>query len=77
MGGGNRETNINCWRFQYSALESDVWNYKQLVKVVSHTPIEVAALHEFQKAHDRVDLGRKFIPDPNRYYSWWSYRAKD
>lgn len=63
--------------FNIAPLESDVWNHKQLVKVVSHTPIEVAALHEFQKAHDWVDLGRKFIPDPNRYYSWWSYRAKD
>ena len=24
-----------------------------------------------------MDLGRELIPAPERYYSWWSYRAKD
>jgi exodeoxyribonuclease-3 len=63
--------------FNVAPLESDVWNHKQLLKVVSHTPIEVEALDTLQKAHDWVDLGRHFIPAPERYYSWWSYRAKD
>ncbi len=58
-------------------LESDVWSHKQLLKVVSHTPIEIEHLDRLQQAHDWVDIGRKFIPHPERYYSWWSYRARD
>lgn len=63
--------------FNIAPLESDVWNHKQLLKVVSHTPLEVATLDRLQAANDWIDLGRKFIPAPERYYSWWSYRAKD
>lgn len=63
--------------FNIAPLESDVWNHKQLLNVVSHTPIEVETLAKLQAAHDWVDLGRHFIPAPARYYSWWSYRAKD
>jgi exodeoxyribonuclease-3 len=63
--------------FNIAPLESDVWNHKQLLKVVSHTPIEVDALAAFQSAHDWVDIGRQFIADPERYFSWWSYRARD
>ncbi|WP_394730424.1 exodeoxyribonuclease III [Altererythrobacter sp. GH1-8] len=63
--------------FNIAPLESDVWNHKQLLKVVSHTPIEVETLDRFRDAHGWVDLGREFVPDPERYYSWWSYRAKD
>lgn len=63
--------------FNVAPLESDVWSHRQLLKVVSHTPIEVETLDRLQEAHDWVDLGRRFVPPPERYYSWWSYRAKD
>lgn len=63
--------------FNIAPLPSDVWGHKQLLKVVSHTPIEVETLERFQQAHGWVDLGREFIRDPQRYYSWWSYRSKD
>ena len=63
--------------FNIAPLESDVWNHKQLLKVVSHTPIEVVSLQRFMDAHGWADIGRQHIPDPQRYYSWWSYRAKD
>ncbi len=63
--------------FNIAPLESDVWSHKQLLKVVSHTPIEVDALARFRDAHGWADLGRQLIPAPERYYSWWSYRAKD
>lgn len=60
--------------FNIAPLESDVWSHKQLLKVVSHTPLEVETLRRFQQAHDWADLGRQFVPHPARYYSWWSYR---
>ncbi|HSG35596.1 MAG TPA: exodeoxyribonuclease III [Sphingomonadaceae bacterium] len=63
--------------FNIAPLECDVWSHKQLLKVVSHTPIEVETLQRFKDAHGWVDAGRELIPAPERYYSWWSYRAKD
>jgi exodeoxyribonuclease-3 len=63
--------------FNIAPLESDVWNHKQLLKVVSHTPVEVETLARFQAAHDWVDLGRKHVAAPERYFSWWSYRSRD
>ena len=63
--------------FNIAPLESDVWSHKQLLKVVSHTPVEVETLNRFKQAHDWVDVGREFIKDPERYFSWWSYRSRD
>ncbi|MDP9086829.1 MAG: exodeoxyribonuclease III, partial [Pseudomonadota bacterium] len=63
--------------FNIAPLECDVWNHKALLDVVSHTPIEVAALGTLQAAHGWVDLGRRFIPAPDRNFTWWSYRAAD
>lgn len=63
--------------FNIAPLASDVWGHKELLTVVSHTPIEIETLAALQASHDWVDLGRRFIPDPERYYSWWSYRAAD
>jgi len=52
----------------------DVWNHKALLKVVSHTPIEVAALEDVQDSGGWLDITRQDIPEGN-LYSWWSYRA--
>lgn len=56
--------------------EDDVWNHKALLKIVSHTPIEVAHLAEAQEAGGWVDVTRADIPE-GRLYSWWSYRSPD
>ncbi len=58
-------------------LESDVWSHKQLLGVVSHTPVEVARLEALQAAAGFIDAVRRFIPPEERLYSWWSYRARD
>lgn len=63
--------------FNIAPLESDVWNHKALLDVVSHTPVEVETLARLQTAANWVDLGRHFTPAPERLYTWWSYRAKD
>lgn len=72
-----RQPTLIVGDFNIAPLESDVWSHKQLLDVVSHTPIEVETLDRLQASHDWVDLGRRFIPAPERYYSWWSYRAAD
>jgi exodeoxyribonuclease-3 len=58
-------------------LENDVWSHRQLLKIVSHTPVEVAALNEWQRAGDWYDALRHFVPADQKLYTWWSYRAKD
>ena len=56
--------------------EDDVWNHKQLLKIVSHTPVEVEHLAAAQEAGRWVDVTRQDIPEGN-LYSWWSYRSPD
>ena len=56
--------------------EDDVWNHKALLKIVSHTPIEVAHFHEVMEAGAWADVTRQDIPQGN-LYSWWSYRSAD
>ncbi|MGB3721418.1 MAG: exodeoxyribonuclease III [Pacificimonas sp.] len=63
--------------FNIAPLPDDVWSHKQLLKVVSHTPIEVETMERLRAAHGWIDVGRMMIPAPERLYTWWSYRAKD
>jgi exodeoxyribonuclease-3 len=55
--------------------EDDVWDHKALLKIVSHTPVEVEHLAQVQST-GWVDVTRADIPE-GRLYSWWSYRAAD
>ena len=57
-------------------LENDVWSHKQLLDIVSHTPVETKLLGEAQAAFDWTDSTRHFIPPEEKIYSWWSYRAQ-
>ena len=58
-------------------LENDVWSHRQLLDVVSHTPVETGLLDEAKNAFDWTDVTRAFIPHDEKIYSWWSYRAED
>src|SRR5580698_5396251 len=58
-------------------LEHDVWSHKQLLDVVSHTPVETRLLGDVQAAFEWSDATRHFIPASEKIYSWWSYRAQD
>jgi len=57
--------------------ENDVWSHRQMLKVVSHTPVELEALSRLQASLGFVDLPREAVPEPTKLYSWWSYRAQD
>lgn len=56
--------------------EDDVWDHKALLKIVSHTPVEVAHLTDAMEAGRWQDVTRADIPS-GRLYSWWSYRSPD
>jgi exodeoxyribonuclease-3 len=58
-------------------LEHDVWSHKQLLKVVSHTPIECEKLTAIYETGGWVDAVRHHVPVPEKIYTWWSYRAPD
>ncbi len=58
-------------------LETDVWSHKQLLRVVSHTPVETARFEEVRAAGGWVDAVRHFVPAEEKLYTWWSYRAAD
>jgi len=62
--------------FNIAPHENDVWSHKQLLKVVSHTPMEVEILETLRKTHDFTDCSRLFADDEEKLYSWWSYRGK-
>ena len=57
--------------------ENDVWNHKYMSKVVSHTPAEVAAFGALVNSLGLIDLPRAARPEPEKFFSWWSYRAQD
>jgi exodeoxyribonuclease-3 len=61
-----REPAIIVGDFNVAPLECDVWSHKALLKVVSHTPVEVDALARLQQAHDWIDIGRHVAPPPAR-----------
>lgn len=58
-------------------LEHDVWSHIQLLKEVSHTPIEIDKMAELYKSLNWHDAIRRFVPESEKLYSWWSYRNRD
>ncbi len=58
-------------------LEHDVWSHKQLLNVVSHTPIETETLLEIIRTGDWLDVMREFVSHNEKLYSWWSYRNRN
>lgn len=69
-----RRKMIVCGDFNVAPLENDVWSHKQMLKIVSHTSVEVERLTRLRQALDLVDVTRRFYPEPEKVYSWWSYR---
>ena len=58
-------------------LDNDVWSHKQLLKVVSHTPIEVKKMENLRSSLNWIDSHRFFVNGDEKLYSWWSYRGLD
>jgi exodeoxyribonuclease III len=57
--------------------ENDVWSHRQLLRVVSHTPVETDSLETVRQVGGWVDAIRRFTPMEEKVYTWWSYRAAD
>jgi exodeoxyribonuclease III len=74
---GNRSPAILVGDLNVAPLEHDVWSHKQLIDVVSHTPVETEALEMLRGEADWIDAARHLKPEPEKLYTWWSYRAAD
>ena len=74
---GFRDRAVLAGDLNIAPLEHDVWSHKDLLKVVSHTPIETEGLLRIQQKGKWVDLMRQHVPAEKKLYTWWSYRARD
>ncbi|WP_274627288.1 exodeoxyribonuclease III [Arvimicrobium flavum] len=74
---GQNSASILVGDLNIAPLENDVWSHKQLLNVVSHTPVETENFEAMRMAGGWVDLMRRQIPPSEKIYTWWSYRAKD
>jgi exodeoxyribonuclease-3 len=70
-----RTTSVLVGDLNIAPLETDVWNHKALLKVVSHTPVEVERLTRAFEAGPWVDALRTRVPSSEKLYTWWSYRS--
>ncbi len=66
-----------CGDLNIAPGEFDVWSRRQMLRVVSHTPAEIAAFGEMMDAGQLHDPFRVTYPDPQKIFTWWSYRAAD
>jgi exodeoxyribonuclease-3 len=57
--------------------EFDVWNHRYMSRIVSHTPVEIAAMEALKASLGFSDPLRERRPEPEKLASWWSYRAAD
>ena len=57
--------------------ENDVWSHKQLLDVVSHTPLETDNLKKLIRSGKWIDIIRKLNSYDDKIFSWWSYRNRD
>ncbi len=73
-GNGNR---IMVGDLNIAPLIHDVWSHKDLLKVVSHTPVETEAMQRIIAEGEWHDVMRRHVPHDQKLYTWWSYRAKD
>ena len=74
---GNGARMILVGDLNVAPLEHDVWSHKQMLRVVSHTPVECEKLMAVQRAGGWVDAMRRMVPEPAKLYTWWSYRSPD
>jgi exodeoxyribonuclease-3 len=72
---GFRDPMIVAGDFNVAPLPTDVWDHAKLSHVVTHTPIEIAALERMKRALSFVDVVREVIPAEDPVFTWWSYRT--
>jgi exodeoxyribonuclease-3 len=76
-GDRERRPAILVGDLNVAPLEHDVWSHKQLLDVVSHTPVETERLESLRGEGGWIDAARRVTPEPAKLFTWWSYRSPD
>jgi exodeoxyribonuclease-3 len=74
---GLRDLVIVAGDFNIAPLPSDVWDHRRLSRMVTHTPIEIAALERMKRSLYFIDALREVVGADDPVFTWWSYRASD
>jgi exodeoxyribonuclease-3 len=77
MRGKRKNRMIVVGDLNVAPLPTDVWSHKQLLRVVSHTPVEVERFERVIASHNFIDVMRRHVPAEQKLYTWWSYRNRD
>ncbi|HEX5278635.1 MAG TPA: exodeoxyribonuclease III [Micropepsaceae bacterium] len=77
LGKSRDEPMVLVGDLNVAPLENDVWSHKQMLGVVSHTPVETGLLTAARETFEWIDVTRSFVPEGEKIYSWWSYRARE
>ncbi len=72
-----RRAEIMVGDLNIAPLPTDVWDHRKMLKIVSHTPIEIEKLEAVQSSGGWVDAMRLIVPPERNLYTWWSYRSAD
>ena len=74
---GYRDHVVLAGDFNVAPLPADVWDHVKLSRIVTHTPIEIAALERMKRSVQFIDTLREVVPDDDPVFTWWSYRTAD
>ena len=74
---GYRDAVVVAGDFNIAPLPADVWDHLKLSRIVTHTPIEIAALERMKRSLQFIDTLREVVPPDDPVFTWWSYRAAD
>ena len=74
---GYRDALVLAGDFNVAPLPADVWDHVKLSRIVTHTPVEIAALERMKRALQFIDALREVVPADDPVFTWWSYRAAD
>ena len=74
---GLRDAAIVAGDFNVAPLPADVWDHVKLSRVVTHTPIEIAALERMKRSLYFIDTVREVVAEHDPVFTWWSYRTVD
>ena len=78
LRGRNRDHPLLiCGDLNIAPGEFDVWSHRQMLRVVSHTPVEIEAFENLMVCGEFHDPFRVAYPNPEKIFTWWSYRAAD
>ena len=74
---GYRDAMVVAGDFNIAPLPADVWDHVKLSRIVTHTPIEIAALERMKRSLQFIDTLREVVHEDDPVFTWWSYRASD